>query len=240
MALSITVLGCDGSYAGPGGACSGYLVRGAGLNVWLDAGPGTLANLQRHLPLAGIDAVVLSHEHPDHWHDLEGFAVACRYVLGRTGVPVYAPAGLRSLVYSETSGVFAWTEIADDDLVDLGGMRLSFSRTDHGPLTLAARVDSDGGSIGYSADSGPGWSLAALGEGLGLGLCEATYTKQEEGMLLHMSARQAGASARMAGVEHLVLTHRWPSVDPVIVQREGSDAFGSPVDLAVVGAEYRL
>ena len=51
MTLSVTVLGCSGSYAGPGGACSGYLVRGGGTALWLDAGPGTLANLQRHLDL---------------------------------------------------------------------------------------------------------------------------------------------------------------------------------------------
>ena len=45
--MRLTVLGCCGSYAAPGGACSGYLVQGGGKNLWLDAGPGTLANLQR-------------------------------------------------------------------------------------------------------------------------------------------------------------------------------------------------
>ena len=49
MGLSVTVLGCDGSYAGPGGACSGYLVSSGDTHVWLDCGPGTLANLQQHL-----------------------------------------------------------------------------------------------------------------------------------------------------------------------------------------------
>ena len=40
--------------------------------VLVDAGPGTFANLQRHLDPASIDAVVLSHHHPDHWTDLDG------------------------------------------------------------------------------------------------------------------------------------------------------------------------
>ena len=43
---------CSGTYAGPGGACSGYLVRGGDTSVWVDTGPGTLANLQRHVDLA--------------------------------------------------------------------------------------------------------------------------------------------------------------------------------------------
>ncbi|HMC51941.1 MAG TPA: MBL fold metallo-hydrolase, partial [Acidimicrobiales bacterium] len=83
MALTLTVLGCDGSYPGPGGACSGYLVRGGGVRLWLDAGSGTMANLQRHVGLDEIDAVVLSHEHPDHWTDLEAYYVACAYGIER-------------------------------------------------------------------------------------------------------------------------------------------------------------
>ncbi|MGH3578408.1 MAG: MBL fold metallo-hydrolase [Mycobacterium sp.] len=240
MTLSVTVLGCDGSYAGAGGACSGYLVQGAGLNLWVDAGPGTLANLQRHVTLSEVDAVVLSHEHPDHWHDLEGLAVACYHALGRTGVPVYAPPALRSLVYHYTHEVFSWTEVADGDVVDLGGVVASFSRTDHGPVTLAVRFDSAGRSVGYSADSGPGWSLEALGPDLDLAICEATYTKQDEGRLRHMSARQAGTSACEARVDHLVLTHKWTTVDPEAVMAEGSEAFGQWVDLAEVNARYRV
>ena len=64
MGLSITVLGCSGTYAGPGGACSGYLVRSNDTSVWLDTGPGSLANLQQHVDLTSLDAIVVSHEPP--------------------------------------------------------------------------------------------------------------------------------------------------------------------------------
>ena len=70
MGLSITVLGCSGTYAGPGGACSGYLVRSNDTSVWVDTGPGSLANLQQHIDLASLDAIVVSHSHPDHWGEL--------------------------------------------------------------------------------------------------------------------------------------------------------------------------
>jgi ribonuclease BN (tRNA processing enzyme) len=58
--LSVTVLGASGSYAGPGGACTGLLVRSPAANVWLDAGPGTLANLQMHLRLRELTAILLT------------------------------------------------------------------------------------------------------------------------------------------------------------------------------------
>jgi len=240
VTLGVTILGCDGSYPGPGGACSGYLVRGGGATVWLDAGSGTMANLQRHVALEEVDAVVVSHEHPDHWTDLEAFYVACTYVIGRSGIPVYAPAGLERLTHENTVPTFQWHTVADGDGVGIGGLKLSFSRTDHGPETLAVRFDGDGGSLGYSADSGPGWSLAHLGTGLDLALCEATYLRDSEGTAHHMSARQAGLSGREAGVARLVLTHRWPTVPAQAAWEEGSEAFGAEVTLAEPNREYQL
>ena len=75
MGLSFTVLGCSGSYPGRGQACSGYLVQGGGVNLIIDLGPGSLANLQNHIDIGAIDAVILTHRHPDHWTDLAGLRV---------------------------------------------------------------------------------------------------------------------------------------------------------------------
>jgi ribonuclease BN (tRNA processing enzyme) len=239
--LGVTVLGCCGSFPGAGGACSGYLVDDGTTRVWLDAGSGTMANLQRHVALGDVDALVLSHEHPDHWQDLEGLVSALEHFVGRKGFPVYAPAGLRRRTYQPSGPWIAWHDTADGDRVDVGTFSLTFSRTDHGPETLAVRIDGEGGrSIGYSADTGPGWSLEALGAGLDLALCEATVPVAQEGRLQHLSARQAGSSARAAGARHLVLTHLWPSLDPEVSRAEGAEAFGAPADVASTGARYTV
>jgi ribonuclease BN (tRNA processing enzyme) len=120
----------------------------------------------------------------------------------------------------------------------VGGLSLSFSRTDHGPETLAVRVEGEGRTLAYSADTGPGWSLEALGPGIDLALCEATWLADREGRAQHLSARQAGTMAREAGVGRLVLTHRWPSVSPGAVEEEGAAAYGQAVELAAVGAAW--
>jgi len=240
QALTLTVLGCSGTYAAPGGACSGYLVDDGHTHVWIDAGSGTLANLQRHIDLSAVDAVVLSHEHPDHWSDLEGFVNVLRYIVPREGVAVYAPAGLRERTYVETEPHLAWHTVAEGHRVSVGTLDLSFSRTDHGPETMAVRVDGGGRSLGYSADTGPGWSLEALGPGLDLALCEATVPEHLEGTMQHLSAGQAGTSAHAAGAGRLLLTHLWPTLDRDQSRRDGAEAFGGPVEVATVGGRYEV
>jgi ribonuclease BN (tRNA processing enzyme) len=236
--LAVTVLGSDGSYPGPGGACSGYLIGAGDVVVWLDAGTGTLANLQRHAGLADVDAIVLSHAHADHWTDIEGYYVACRYYLGRRSVPVYAPAGLSRLPRGvDDDGTFVWHQIADGSRLKLGPLDMRFSRTDHPVETLAVRVQAGDRALGYSADTGPAWSLSELGS-LDLALVEASFLAPHEGRAQHLSARQAGMTAREAGARRLVITHIGPTVQRPAAQAEAESTFGQPVDAALISARY--
>lgn len=237
--LRVTVLGCCGSFPGPGGACSGYLVEGGGTRIWLDAGSGTMANLQRHVALTDVDAVVLSHDHPDHWHDVLSYRVALAYALDHQGVRVIGPASVAEAAGAEELAPhLVFESVTERDVAYVDDLRLSFSRTDHGPETLAVRIDHDGASLAYSADTGPAWSLEAFGPGLDLALCEATFLRHQEGKFQHMSARQAGESARAAGVGTLVLTHLWPFNDPAASRDEGAEAFGHDVEIATTGATF--
>ncbi len=242
--LTLTVLGCDGSHAGPGGAASGYLVRSwsSGTSLWMDAGSGTFANLQRFCDPLALDAIVLSHQHDDHWSDLQGFVTMARWTatFARPPIPVYAAPGIRARLTDNVDGILDWHEVGDGDGCTVGDLQLSFSRTDHPPPTLAVRVEGDARALGYSSDSGPAWSLASLGQGLDLAVCEATFTKEFEETTIHMSARQAGKSAHAAGVRRLVLTHRWPTITAAAVEEEAAAVFSGALDSAAIGRGYSL
>lgn len=246
MGLSVTILGCSGSYSAPGLACTGYLVESDSARVWLDAGPGTMANLQRHCTLADIDAIVITHEHPDHWLDLAMAYIACRYFLDREPMPVYGTAGTHELAVALAGGqeltpTIDWQRISDGNSVVIGDQQWRFSRTDHPVETLAPRVDSGGRSFAFSADTGEDWSFDRLGEGIHLALCEATYL---HGDLVapspHLSALQAGAMAAAAGVKRLLLTHLAPGSDPDAFRTEATGAFGEPVELVDVDRRYEV
>jgi ribonuclease BN (tRNA processing enzyme) len=239
---SLTVLGCDGSWPAPAGAGSGYLVRAGTTTLLLDAGPGTFANLQRWGDPATLDAVVLTHEHPDHWTDLEALATWAGYGPGReqfgaggAPLPVFAPPGLRERSYYASAEWIAWTELAPSMVLTIGTVEARFVATDHGPPTLATCLLHEGATLAYSADTGAGWSVEELASDVGTFLCEATFTQESEGSLQHLSGRQAGAMARAAGVGRLILTHRWPTVSAEAVRREAETAFGRTVDIAVAG-----
>jgi ribonuclease BN (tRNA processing enzyme) len=242
--MKLTVLGCDGSYAGPGGACTGYLVQGGGVNLWLDAGPGTLANLQRHIDLEALDGIVLTHAHPDHWVDFLPYHNVIRYIRKRSGLPIWSPAQVRDLaaaVNGDLSHAVDWQAITSRSQVELGGLRMSFSRTDHGPETLAVRIDEAGGpSFAFSADTGPRWSLAELGDGLDTVLVEATLRPEEEGRVQHLSARQAAEQASAAGARRLLLTHLPPGGDAGAQLALAVAVFDGPVDVVTTHASFDL
>ncbi len=238
MSLALTVLGCDGGYPGPGGAGSGYLVSADGAHLCLDLGPGTLARMQQRIDLAQLDAVVISHEHPDHAADLEGLAVALHFADPPRRIPVFAPASVPQHRYFTEWEELDWRTVADGGAVEVAGFRLRFSRTDHGPETLAVRVDRGRAAVGYTGDTGPLWSARELGPGLDLLLCEATWTRAEEGRAQHLSGRQAGRMAREAGARRLVVTHRWPTIPEVPVAEEAAQAFEAGVEVARWGASF--
>lgn len=242
---TVTVLGCDGSHAGPGGNGSSYLVRdwASGAAVWLDAGPGSFAALQQCIDPMRLTGIVLTHEHSDHWSDLEGFVTAARWTMHYEGpaIEVHAAPGIAERVSQDVEGLLHWCEIGDGATAAFGGLSLRFSRTDHPPATFAVRLQSASGVIGYSADSGPGWALSSLGTDLDLALCEATYTKDfEESGGGHMSGRQAARAAEEAGVRRLVLTHRWAKIPAGAVRAEAAAVFGGPIEQAEVGRGFSL
>jgi ribonuclease BN (tRNA processing enzyme) len=241
--LTLTVLGCSGTYAGPGGACSGYLVRSAATTLVVDLGSGTLANLQRHVDIAELDAVVLSHEHPDHWLDLPLLRNAMRYVLDLADLPVYGTAGtarLAEAVISEVAPTLQWTVVDGASTVAIGDLDVRFGRTDHPVETLAVRVDGGGRSLLYSADTGSGWDPRPLGDGVDVLLSEASLPAVEEDRFEHLSGRQAGAYAAALDAGRLVLTHIAPGVDRDEQRRAAAGEYAGPIEVARPGAEFAV
>ena len=242
--MKVTVLGNSGTYAGADSACTGYLVQGGGVNVLLDCGPGVLANLQRRLPLPELDAVVLTHCHPDHWLDFPVLRNALRYVLLIDAVPAHGTAETfdkaMAVLDKEIAPTFEWTTIDSASRLTIGDQQWRFVLTDHPVETLAPRVDADGASFAFSADTGPDIDAGRLGPDLDLFICEASLPVDYEGLAPHISGRQAAILARAAGTKRLALTHIVPGCDADRHRAEAEMEYGAPVEMADIGTVFDI
>lgn len=220
--LRVTVLGSATPYPRPDNACSGFLVEGGGARVWVDAGTGTLAELQRYVALDRVDAVWLSHLHADHSADL----LTTFYALLYAGLdlplplPLLGPPGTADRlagfltdgpVRSPVEKAFAVEELYDGHATRIGGLTLRSRAVEHGgPSAFALRVeDGRGRSLVYSGDCEPCPSLVELARDCDLLICEADGDGPG-----HHSAAQAGRSAAEARARRLVLTHVGPGTEP--------------------------
>lgn len=100
----------------------------------------------------------------------------------------------------------------------------------HGAPTAAMRVEADGATVVYSADTGPTPALAELAQGADLFICEAMAAASGPRFFdAHLTPAEAGAAAKDAHVGALVLTHLSPFADEAAIIAEAAAAFGGPV-----------
>jgi ribonuclease BN (tRNA processing enzyme) len=246
--IRLTVLGACGTYPAAGRACSGYLLEaGAGgqtVKVWVDAGPGTMANLLRVADLPDLAGIWVSHLHVDHVSDLLAANYALRYgdlEPPPAPMPVFGPRGwaehVRDFLNTGESepieGAFEVHELSDGERIDLGPLRLEAFATLHSVETFGVRASAGGRTVAYSADSGPCDALGRLAEGADLFVCEAAWAEWPGDMRpVHLTPLLAGQWAAKARARRLLLTHLRPGADPEAALARAADAYGGPVDVA--------
>jgi len=248
--MKLTVLGCSGSMPGPTGPASSYLVEHDGFRLLVDLGSGAFGALMRHADPAAIDAVVLSHLHPDHFIDL------CPYVVyrlhGPAGqlppIPVLGPSGTHdrvALAHDPGSRlglreVFGFGAVTPGER-ELGPFRLRFDRVDHPVETHAVRLDAGGRSLTYSGDTAPCDALIRLAAGSDVLLCEASWADDgsPQPPNLHLNGREAGEHAAKAGVGRLLVTHLQPWSDRDRIGAEAAAAFPG-AELVSPDASYEI
>ncbi len=257
MSSRLVVLGSCGAWPEAGRACSGYLLEHDGYRVVLDLGYGTLPRLLAILGSSvadGLDAVIVTHEHPDHMVDLHGLFRA-RWFGRRDAppIPVYAPSGVLNRVAaledddaSVVRRVFDWLPLPADPY-QVGPFQLRSVDLPHFVPNAGIRLSSPGLTLAYTGDTGPDPALAELGRDADLYVVEASDRDQQhttppspEGARMHMNGRDAGHAAMAATARRLMLTHFWPENDRELTRASATAVFEGEVILAEEGLEVRL
>jgi len=247
--MKLTIVGCSGSMPAANGSASSYLVQYDGFNLVLDLGQGSVGALQNYLDLNAVDAISLSHLHPDHCIDMTGLYVARRYGrdLPNALLPVYAPAGASDRLADAygldrvpgMSSTFTFHELAMTTV--MGPFRVRTALMQHPMTNYAIRLDTPTGALVYSGDTGPTDALAELAEGADVLLCEASFVDGEDNPRnLHLTGKQAGEIAERAGVGRLVLTHIPPWNSGEVALSEARTTFSGESQLARSGLAIEL
>jgi ribonuclease BN (tRNA processing enzyme) len=254
--VRLTVVGCSGSFPGPDSAASCYLLEAEdGGHTWrivIDLGSGSLGPLQKLVDLHEIDAVLISHLHPDHFMDLCGLYVARRYhPAGACVAPllVYGPEHTADRVLQaygpdaadELAKVYEVRPLTDGGQFMIGPVTVTSQLVEHPVTAYGMRFEHDGRSIAYSGDTDTCQSLYELARDADLLLAEASFQEgRDETRGVHLTGRRAGEVARDAGVRRLILTHVpvWTRV--AVVVNEAKQVYPGPVEAAVAGASYVL
>ncbi len=221
-----------------------HLLRASGTTILIDLGPGTLRRMvQAGAGIPDIDAVCISHFHPDHVADFVPLIFASKYAVGacRTrDLTVVAPPGFGELYAGliEVFGNWIVPEAYRLDIreatgtpIDLGPVTVTTAPANHNPESIAMRFTGPEGSLVYSGDTDWSGDLVALARGADLLLLECSFPDDMK-VPGHLTPSEAGRLARGAGVSHLVLTHLYPPVEQADIRSLVGAHFSGRVTVA--------
>lgn len=253
--MDLTVVGCSGSLPGPDSPASCYLVTARdGDREWrllLDLGSGALGALQRHTDPSTLDAVVLSHLHPDHCLDLTALKVWRGHGPERSegDLEVYGPAGVAERM-ARACGVqrpepmtgMTFSEFCDGEPFVVGPFTITPHAVLHPVPAYGLRVEADGAVLAYTGDTDTCPGLVPLMRDADVVLAEAAFVEgRDETRGMHLTGRRAGEAAVAAGgVRRLLLTHLPPWNDPEVALAEAGEVWSGPVEVVRPGATYQV
>jgi ribonuclease BN (tRNA processing enzyme) len=241
--MRLTVLGGCGAWPAAGSACSGYLVEHGGFRLLIDPGYATLPRLLEIADAAELDAVLVSHGHPDHCADLNPLLRARTLGDERApALPVYAPAGaLGPVLALDRPGMLddaiALAEFTPGDRLTVGPFGVRSWLLPHFRPNAGLRLEADGECLAYTGDTGPSPDLVPLARGADVLLAEASCPWQvpPDAERYLSSALQAGRLADVAGAERLILTHLMPGTSHDESIRAAAGGYAGPVSVASPG-----
>jgi ribonuclease BN (tRNA processing enzyme) len=163
----LDVLGSGGAWPTAGGACSGYLLEHDGFRLLLDIGYAVVPRLLERLSVHEVDAVFVTHGHPDHCADLNPLLRARALDSPSPPLPVYAPPGaLDAVLALDRPGMlddaYVLHEFSPGASLEIGPFRASTRLLPHWVPNAGVRLTAGGEVLAYTGDSGPSPAIVDL------------------------------------------------------------------------------
>lgn len=242
------MLGACGAWPEAGSACSAFLVEQDGFRLLVDVGYAALPRLLEHLPARDVDAVFVTHGHPDHCADLNPLLRARALDASPPPpLPVYAlPGALDAVLALDRPGMlddaYELREFAAGADLSIGPFAAQTRLLPHWLPNAGVRLTAGGRSLAYTGDSGPSPEVVALARQADLLLADATHAGPipEDSRKYISSPAEAGRQATLAGAGRLLLTHLWPGTDHATALAAAAEHYDGDLAVAAPGVAADL
>jgi ribonuclease BN (tRNA processing enzyme) len=246
--MNLDVLGAGPAYTDkPGAAGASYLVRADTTAIVLDLGQGSFPNLAARLEPSTLDAVFVSHLHPDHFIDL----VAMRHYLRwqfepERHVRVIAPADLAGrldALHDEPGFTAATLDVERmPEEVAVGPLQVRAIRVTHTADSYAFRVSTGvGPGLVYTGDCGRASDVAPLIVPADWLLSEVSFGPGPVAPgAMHLDGPAVGDLAAASGAGRVLLTHLQMGFDPEATVASVRERYAGPVELVQPGSSFTI
>jgi ribonuclease BN (tRNA processing enzyme) len=218
--MRLVVLGSGTCVPSPKRNAPGYLLEAKGSLMLIDCGSGTLLQLEKAgRSYRNLDAVFLTHFHPDHISGLFPLIHALAGTPGferRKKLTIIGPAGLKEiykccmLSLMGNPRTFEVELIEIEDELRIGSLDVYSIDTDHTENSVAYRFQMGKKSLVVTGDSDYDERLVALSENADILVADCSFPDSMKSPG-HMTPRECGLLAQKANVKMLVLSHIYPS-----------------------------
>lgn len=219
--MKLTILGTGTWQPDTEHASSGYVVESDDTMIKLDFGRGNLLNMvQAGIDWRSLDALLVSHRHPDHIGDLLQYFQA--YGLEHDGgfsdnsikeLQILGPKNFKSffqqfrmIVDTRWAHIPEVEEMYEQQEIVIGDFTITAAEMEHSAPTVGYRLEAEEKSLVYTGDTGYTENLIELAQDASALLTECYFEngKEAEG---HFTPRQIAEIANKARVRTVVLTH---------------------------------
>jgi len=201
----------------------GYLLEAGDKQILVDCGSGTLLQLEKAgKSYRDIDAVFITHRHPDHFSDLMPLIhalVATPNFIRQKDLFIFGPKEFGD--YYTLAFLPIFRRIINFSLhlkkihakMEFAPFMIKSTRTVHFGEGYAIRFEYNHKSVVFTGDTAYDKRIVEISKGADLLIADCSFPDHEKSRG-HMSSKECGILAREAGVSKLLLSHLYPSSTP--------------------------
>lgn len=188
--MRITFFGSSHGIPEPNRRCSSTLIEVGESRYFIDMGTQSVEQLvTRHIPIASVKAVFVTHMHGDHTDGLISFVDLCSWAFKGVSPKLYLPGDVEAAKTAigawlacndNTLGPLEFCSVQPGLLYDDGVLRVTAYPTKHIAVSYAYLVETEGKRVLFSGDlsnKGPreDFPVSVLEAPLDLSICESAH-----------------------------------------------------------------